>query len=240
MTLNTWIGIAIAIAAAATSSTAGAQKMYRCGNTYQETPCTGNQTATKELRASSAPTATASAGSDADCSRLAEESQKISWAREAGATAEKQMADLDAKGGGARDKAEQRRLIESVYRKRGTAPEVRASIERDCLAEREKMRQAAELARAAAVMSGNAQAGTSPAQSAQAAQDAERQAERARKNAEQQQAQEKQRQCAKYRSQLADIEARYRGGSSSQTTLSNLRDQRSKTEAKAREEGCEY
>jgi hypothetical protein len=210
--------------------------MCRCGNTYQETPCTGNQTATKELRANSAPTATASAGSDVDCARLAEESQKVSWAREGGATAEKQLADLNSKGGS----EEQRRLIESVYRKRGTAPEVRASIERDCLAEKERMRKVIELQRAAGVAAGEGQTGGSTAQAQQNAKAAERIAEAEAKAAEQKKIRDRERQCAGYKSQLEEIEKRYRGGSSSQATLANLRDQRSKVEGKAREQDCAY
>ena len=158
MKLRTWIlffGLT-----ALTCQAALAQRLYRCGNQYQEFPCAGGQPS-KAVNASGAgQSAAASTTSDAECAARGAASQKIVWAREAGATQDKQMADLRAKG---QADAGQSALIAAVYTKRGSVPEVRAAIEADCVAEKAKTTQAAALRAAANQLEGK---GTAPANTA--------------------------------------------------------------------------
>jgi len=116
-----------------------AQKMYRCGNTYQDRPCELGEN--KVVGHSNATVPVAKSGADTECTRRGEEAQKIVWAREAGVTEEKMQSE-------ARDSARQK-LISDVYRNRGSAPVVKAAIEADCMAEKERAAQAADLINAA-------------------------------------------------------------------------------------------
>lgn len=234
-----WMGFAAALAFAGWGMEAQAQKLYRCGNTYQETPCTGTQPS-KEIRAG-VPSSSSAAGSraDADCAQRGTNSQKITWARESGATAEKQIADVDAKGASGQQKAEQKQLIEAVYRKRGTAPEIRAAIEADCMAEKDKLRQAAALAAAAAGLKGE----PSPAQQAatQTAKDeeAQRAADAKRQEAEQvRQARVKKARCDQLQVDLEEAKNRYRRGGTAQAMVTHAQE-RDRVEAKIKEQGCD-
>lgn len=128
-------------------------QMYRCGSTYQDRPCDAGQPS-KTINVSNASTGEARVAADSGCTQRGKSSLKISWAREAGATSDKLLAE--AKG------ADQKKLIEEVYQKRGSAAEVRAAIEADCMAEKERLAQAAALAAAAAKLAGSSATGPAP------------------------------------------------------------------------------
>ena len=124
------------------------QTMYRCGNNYQDTPCEGGGQMKRIGKTSAAvqpeaqATAEAQAPVDAECASRGQSSLKIVWAREAGATLERQLGEATT--------PRQRRLVTSVYEKRGSAPSIRSQIEAECQAEQEKLKQAQALAMAAA------------------------------------------------------------------------------------------
>ncbi len=141
MDLRTAAYILCALAWLAVPASAAGKSMYRCGNSYQDTPCEGGT----EVKRTGKATTTVSAETqavDAECTSRGQASLKIVWAREAGATMERQLADAKA--------GEQRRLVASVYEKRGSAPAIRSQIEAECQAEQDKMRQVQALAAAAA------------------------------------------------------------------------------------------
>jgi hypothetical protein len=136
-----------AIGIAMFSTLASAQQMYRCGNNYQDTPCEpgretkrlGNTNATRAAAGDGAPPA---AAADTQCAPWGDASMKIVWAREAGMTMERQLSDAKSDL--------QRRLISSVYQKRGSAPAIRSQIEAECKDEQDKKKQVQALAAAAA------------------------------------------------------------------------------------------
>lgn len=133
--------LSIVLAATALCAPAQAQKMYRCGSTFQDRACDANldNNVVGNTRSSQqAPKLV----EDAQCSSRGLEAQKIMWAREAGQTADVQLS----KAGTSHFSPE---LISAVYRKRGTALEVRAAIETDCMTEKERSLQAAALRQAA-------------------------------------------------------------------------------------------
>jgi hypothetical protein len=129
------------------ATTAGAQTMYRCGNKYQDRPCdAGQQGKAVGSTGTSAPAASGGAP-DADCSRRGQDSQKVVWAWEGGASAERQVEDVNRDTAVPQDrKSQMRQLISDVYRQRGTANQVRARIESECMAEKEEKARAKALA----------------------------------------------------------------------------------------------
>ncbi len=155
--------------------------MFRCGNTYQDKPCASSaaeSAVNPALRLSSAapqaPAANAtpsaatakSAGNAASpfagvCARIGEAAQQMVWKREGGATREKQLTDLPKVG----TQADMLKTLDSVYNKRGSAPEVRAVIESECVAEKQKQADAATMLRSLTEQAGGA-AAAAPAASA--------------------------------------------------------------------------
>jgi hypothetical protein len=126
-------------------ASAFSQKMYRCGNSYQDRPCEGAQVS-KEVRSfvTSAPQ-TAVASEDAQCRQRGVAAQKIVWSREGGALAEKLIAEAATKSRDVNAAADMKSLIIEVYNKRGSAPEVRAAIEADCVAAKKQAALTAEI-----------------------------------------------------------------------------------------------
>jgi hypothetical protein len=120
---------------------AGKAEMYRCGNEYQDHPCEGSQTGKPVKgvgKTRNSPTSEGvPAASDPVCSQRAADAQTIVWAREAGVTEEQAMAKET-------DKA-RKQLVASVYRVRGSAPQVRARIEAECKTEMEEHAKALAL-----------------------------------------------------------------------------------------------
>jgi len=156
MNSNFWKAAGAVLAGIAFHASADAQTMYRCGKQYQDRPCDAGQQGRAVGSATSSQSA-ATAASDADCAQRGSDAVKIVWAREGGATAERLLSDIGAKSISASRKAEESKLVQDVYRQRGTAPEVRARIEAECVAEKEKAAQAAALAAAAAKLMGGSQ-----------------------------------------------------------------------------------
>ena len=133
-----------------------AHAVYRCGNVYQDTPCDGGgpqphltpgvrsapQSSPTSPKASAAGVAAPAQSQFAEaCSRVGQMAQQMVWKREGGATQEAQLSQLPSTG----SRAEMTKTLESVYRKRGSAPEIRAAIEAECVAEKQ---QAADTAAA--------------------------------------------------------------------------------------------
>jgi hypothetical protein len=111
------------------AGSAAAQSLYRCGSAYQDHPCATGQS-TKVVGTGGGAQPSAKTSSDANCAQSGIDAQKIVWGREGGASAE-QLSEK------ARSESE-RRLIADVYRQRGTSTEIRARIEADCVAEKER------------------------------------------------------------------------------------------------------
>lgn len=137
-------------------SAAPALALYRCGNVFQDKPCESgsqinlspsgrtlpSQPAAPPAAARSAPPANAATFAIA-CSRVGEQAQRITWKREGGATLEQQLAERAT----VLSPADQARTVQAVYARRGSAPEIRAAIEAECMADKAKEAEAAELLR---------------------------------------------------------------------------------------------
>jgi hypothetical protein len=148
--MNTYpANVLFAIVLIAAPMAAMGERMYRCGNSYQDTPCQNGEPMSSIAKGSAAqPAQTQSV--DPECAERAKDALKIVWTREAGATSERQLAEIDGKGLSSAKAAVQRQLIASVYQKRGSAPAISSQIEGECLAEKEKLRQLQALGAAAA------------------------------------------------------------------------------------------
>jgi hypothetical protein len=117
---------------------AAAQTLYRCGNAYQDRPCSSGQPPGKVVNTTGAGVAAGPrAAITTACAQRGEAAQKIAWVRETGQTEEMQLAGAGAEGLDAS-------LISEVYRHTGSAVQVRNAVEADCMA-------AADRAAAAAV-----------------------------------------------------------------------------------------
>ncbi len=133
-----WMTYLLAAVSLLTITPAGAQQLYRCGKVFQDRPCDGNQQINMPPATPTASASPQAAGPTRypECARRGDDSLKIVWAKEAGRTEEMQLASASP---------DQRKLITDVYRKRGTSGEIRAAIEADCNAEKERTAQAAAL-----------------------------------------------------------------------------------------------
>ena len=130
---------------------AQAQRMYRCGNQYQDIPC-GSGQKSQTVNTSGSGKTPGQASSDPECARRGAAAQKMMITREAGVTREKQIAEADAKNLGPDQNLAEKNLIASVYGKRGSTPEVRGAIEAECMIEKDRAAQVLALRQAAAAL----------------------------------------------------------------------------------------
>jgi hypothetical protein len=116
--------------------------LYRCGSVFQDRPCDitdAQGAAAKSDRAAVKPSADSTAKAPAGtvspfamaCSRVGKSSLDIIWKREAGALREAQYANAEGN-------PEHKNLVDAVYEQRGTAPQIRAAIEADCIGEKQR------------------------------------------------------------------------------------------------------
>lgn len=121
----------ILVAALLLSASSASAQAYRCGKTYQDTPCTsesgkrvigtggtGNNSSDEDF-ASDTPGVPKSS-----CTKRASDAQKIVWARDAGTT---EQALLEKTKNSA-----ERKLISQVYGMRGNVGDVMAQVEQSC------------------------------------------------------------------------------------------------------------
>lgn len=128
------------------------QTMYRCGKSFQDRPCDSAQPG-QVMGRSAAPVVAPASGSNspavpgtgagaAQCAERGIAAQKIKWEREAGMSEQAQLSLPKSNA--------QRQLIVDVYQRQGSAPQIRAAVEADCIKENERQAQAAALSIAAA------------------------------------------------------------------------------------------
>jgi hypothetical protein len=217
-----------AAAALAMAIPALAQTLYRCGSVYQDRPCDGAQQG--KVVSNYGGAAPASSGvTDGECQERGQKSLKIVWAREAGASADRQLAD-------ARTEAD-RKLIGSVYRKRGSAPEVRAAIEAECVTEKQEAAQAAALLNAANALKGN-QAPPPPAlQSSKQAEPQPDQAAAAERKRQEREADARKSRCENIKARQQNILSEQRAGGSV-GHMESLNRRRQDIDDEARKAGC--
>ena len=132
---------------------AHAGNLYRCGNTYQDSPCQ-NTTLGKNVKKIAVPTTNQARDTsptliDFDCKEKGEKAKKIMWMREIGKTADEQV--LSPPDGASQG------LIKEVYSHRGSSLEVRNAIEKTCMEQKERDKLAAQMmAEAQRLRAGNA------------------------------------------------------------------------------------
>ncbi len=204
-----------------------AQHMYRCGSVYQDRPCEGGQQGKRIGSTGSSETAKPVA--DADCAKRGANTLKIVWAREAGASAERQLSDAQG--------SDARKLIADVYNKRGSAPEVRAAIEADCMVEKERAAQAAAMYGATRGTDAQ-QPSSSEKVSSQSTEKSGKQNESKRhEDSESTKAEIKKTTCDSLKTELTDIKANQRRGGNAET-MEDLRQQLRTTNDRIRDTGC--
>ncbi|OGB34532.1 MAG: hypothetical protein A3F78_01245 [Burkholderiales bacterium RIFCSPLOWO2_12_FULL_61_40] len=203
--------------------------MYRCGNVYQDRPCEGAQVGKEVRNFDPTPKPVASASTDSQCRQRGIDSQKIVWSREAGALAEKLMAHASD---------DEKSLIRDVYSKRGTAPEVRAAIEADCVAAKKQAELAAAMLAASEKLQGKNPASAAAAPARAAATDAKTtQAQPSDDASLRKVAEMKKALCTNIHAKLDDIQKNQRAGGSI-ATMESLNQRRRDVETERSRAGC--
>lgn len=112
--------------------------LYRCGNSFQDTPCVG-AAKSKVIVTNASPSNSnqQTEAVDKDCLQQGESAKKIMWMREVGKTAEDQMS--------AAPDSSTKKLIAQVYQHRGSSLQVKAAIERECMQQKERDLLAAKM-----------------------------------------------------------------------------------------------
>jgi len=213
----------IAVIGAALSGQPAAQTMYRCGKQYQDRPCDAGQ----QGRAVGNATTQGSGGtSDAECSQRGERALKIIWAREGGTTADAALSQARS--------ADERGLVQQVYARRGSSSQIRAAIEADCVAQKERDAQAAAMVKAMGLPGAQqpAQPAAQPAGEDPAAAEARRQRLAAENDAA-----AKKATCSSLNAEMQrNVSAQRAGGSAA--TMERLNDQRRDISRRMSEAGC--
>lgn len=235
MRLNSRLKMAGVFIAVTLCGAGHAQSMYRCGSVYQDRPCEGKDPG-KRIGSAGSPQSADKPVSDTECAQRGAETLKIVWKREAGASADKQIADLNAGRAGSSKLFDERKLIADVYNKRGSAPEVRAAIEADCMLEKERAAQAAAWA-AAMPQPGQSKPGAGAATPGNSEADAKAANARRHEEAASRDAENKKARCADYKATLEDVtNAQRRGGGVSE--MERLNQKRRDTDNLGRAAGC--
>jgi hypothetical protein len=228
--------LAAACAAALLSTHVAAQTMYRCGNSYQDRPCGAGQ-ASKAMGSATTAAPAAGATADAECRQRGADAQKMAWAREAGQTQEQQLARIDGSSAPASRKSYERRLVTEVYAQRGSSAAVRAGIEADCVAEKQKAAETAAAAKALGLAPPAQPVGPSAAPATPGAEEQRVTQGSVSQSASAREAQRKQERCASLNAQLDDVRNRQRAGGSA-GTMDSLSRQRRELEAKLSADRC--
>jgi hypothetical protein len=205
-----------------------AQKMYRCGSQYQDRPCDAGQKS-KTVGSTGVGASANTPSGDPQCAQRGKDALKIVWSREGGATQERLLSDAT--------NAEAKQLVIDVYRRRGSAAEVQAAVEADCVVQKEKQERADALATAAA--RAQKEAGIQPAAPAAAPAPVSdpNAGERARQERAALEEKEKKRTCAGLHQQMEDLRAQERVGGST-GTMEALRGQRRRLQSQTDSNGC--
>ena len=216
-------------------------QMYRCGNVFQDRPCeagvneqrintTGSRPATGSANVPSA--ATLASPHAAQCARVGEHAQRISWKREGGATMERQISEAGAD-------QNMVNLVIQVYGRRGSAPQVLAAIEAECVAERENQVRATEALRALRDQASGTPGVVTGVGGARPAADARGNAAAASDNAQPVAAKPKgpDPRCGGLKSDRAAVERRLRVGGTAQT-MEALQNERREIEQQMAEARC--
>jgi hypothetical protein len=116
--------------------------MYRCGSSFQDTPC-ANQNYSKTMKAAKASDGATKDRDlspyqvDADCKQRGDEAKKMMWLRQTGKTKEEQLESAED--------AQTLALENEVYNNRGTSLEVKNAIEQSCMQQKEQNKLAEDL-----------------------------------------------------------------------------------------------
>ncbi len=174
----------------------------------------------------------------AECSARGKDSLRISRAREAGATAQRQREKVDRKKLPIQQAAQEKRLINAVYAKTGSAASIRTDVEARCMAEQNKVVQALLLAAAAGRLMSDAQSDSAPGAEADPASDAEPDEVTSANERPVTTHDVRKRSCPQLKHDLTTVLNQQRAGATG-SAMAKLNESRRELEAALRSEGCE-
>ena len=162
---------------------------------------------------------------------------RVSQAREAGATAQRQIEKVNSRKLSVEQAAQEKRLIHSVYAKSGSATAIRAEIVAQCMAEKNTLVQALLLAAAAGRLMPEAQADSGPIADEDEASEAAADENTSANERPVAVHDARKRTCPELKRNLTTIRNQQRVGTSVSTTA-KLNESRRGLEAALRSEGC--
>lgn len=213
-----------------------ATDLYRCGNSYQDTPC---KEATKPIKRLAQNTNKVADGSlapqkiDADCKQRGDAAKKIMWAREVGKTADQQIEEAQS--------GYSRALIRDVYNHRGSSLEVKNAIEQECMQQKEQDRLAEKLIIEAERLRGNrgvsAESSADSKAQLKSTQEPEQAGQRVSVVEKAPDSDEKKNKCADLKSKVENIAGKRRTGGSA-SYMNDLKQRQDQLESDMRSQGC--
>jgi hypothetical protein len=201
-------------------SGAFAQKLYRCGNQYQDRPCEagGGQIISNKSVPKALPK-----GVDPVCYKRGELAEELATKLTGGATSEQLFAEIDQKSTAYEDKLSQKKLVVDIVQRKVSPAEQRVLAEADCVALRGVVPEAVV-----------------PTVPLESAEDRLRRAEeqQVRQEAAETKAQQQQQKiCAGFDRQLASIRSSQRSGGSG-SAMDDLNRQAREIDLRRAEAGC--
>lgn len=214
-----------------------AANLYRCGNSYQDTPC--KEATTKPIKNIAQPSSKAANENqvvqkiDADCKQRGEAAKKIMWAREVGKTADQQIEESQS--------GYSRALVRDVYNHRGSSLEVKNAIEQECMQQKEQDRLAEKLIIEAERLRGNRGVSVESSADSKAqlkpSQEPDQAGQKVSVVEKAPDSDEKKSKCADLKSQVENIAGKRRTGGGA-SYMNDLKQRQDQLEGSMRSQGC--
>ncbi|HKY01139.1 MAG TPA: hypothetical protein VJM53_01155 [Burkholderiales bacterium] len=202
------------------ASSANAQKLYRCGNQYQDRACDsgpGKQISGVANGAAQLPPAF----TELSCAKRGEAAEAIAKKLSGGASSEQLLQEIDGKSASADSKLAEKRLVVDVAQLKGSPAEIRVLAESDCAM--------AKKAQPVSIVQPQRQSSN---------EDSYRENEIAmQRQRDERAAADKQRKCEEYARDLRNIRSGERAGGSARH-MDQLREEGLELETKRRSLGC--
>ena len=209
------------------AQSAFAANLYRCGSSYQDTPCK-DAASTKSIKKITQSANQPGQYVDSDCKKRGEDAKKIMWAREVGKTAEQQLEEGTYSSN----------LISEVYNRRGSSLEVKNAIEQECMKQKEQDKATNALIDALKARGDKNAAAYSPTgKSSAASQEAEQSSQKVSDSGATSSLDDKKNKCAEIKYQADSLAAKRRKGGSPKY-MEEWRSELEQSESSMKSLGC--
>jgi len=211
-----------------------ARSLYKCGNSYRDTPC-NNQAKQQKLKNIKLNNNQSNKDShsalpvNVECAARGKSAQKIMWKREVGFTLEKQLKAAENK--------QHANLIRDVYELNGSSLHVKSAIEQSCAEQHERNRKAIELEREASRLRAGSNASADTADRPYNQTPTQIPSKNKESNASKQSSEKQKAACRNLEIQLQSTQASRRTGGNS-STMEALKKKRKELQSKFKSNNC--